>query len=315
VIGALCVADSAQRAWSAGDQASLDDLAPIVAQAIETHCDLLAQAEAAASARHTLGDLERRLADELSQREALAYALVEAQKRESFIRLVGGIAHNFNNLLATILGNAELALLELPPDSPAHVSIVPITIAAQRAAALNREMLMYAGEGHFLLQALDINALIADMSDVMGASIARRVMLTTELAPQLPAVVADATQIRQALAHLIANAVEAIGDADGTIRVTTGVCELDQATLATIYHAPDLPAGAYVTLAVSDSGSGMDAATSARVFDPFFTTKFPGRGLGLAAVLGIVRGLRGAVSVQSRPGQGTTLQMAFPASN
>jgi hypothetical protein len=134
MIGALCVADSAQRAWSAGDHASLADLASIVAQTIETHCDLLAQTEAAASARQTLASLELRLADEVGQREALAYALVEAQKRESFITLVGGIAHNFNNLLATILGNAELALLELPPDSPAHVSIVPITIAAQRAA-------------------------------------------------------------------------------------------------------------------------------------------------------------------------------------
>jgi signal transduction histidine kinase len=315
VIGALCVADSAQRAWSPDDQDSLAALAPIVAQTIETHCDLLVQAENTASARQSLASLEQRLAEEIGEREALAYALVEAQKRESFITLVGGIAHNFNNLLATILGNAELALLELPPDSPAQVSIVPITIAAQRAAALNREMLMYAGEGHFLLQALDINTLVDDMSDVVGASIARRVMLTTQLAPQLPAVIADATQVRQALAHLIANAVEAIGDADGTIHVATGVCELDQVTLAATYHAPDLPAGTYVTLAVSDNGSGMDAATSARVFDPFFTTKFPGRGLGLAAVLGIVRGLRGAVSVQSTPGQGTTMQMAFPAAN
>jgi two-component system, cell cycle sensor histidine kinase and response regulator CckA len=115
------------------------------------------------------------------------------------------------------------------------------------------------------------------------------------------------------LTHLIANAVEAIGDADGTIIVTTGLHELDQATLTTLYHAPDLPAGTYVTLAVSDNGSGMDAATSARIFDPFFTTKFPGRGLGLSAVLGIVRGLRGAISVQSKPGHGTMMRMAFPA--
>jgi signal transduction histidine kinase len=314
VIGALCVADSAQHIWSAGDQACLADLAPIVAQTIESHCDLSEQAAVAESARLSQAGLEQHLADETAQREALAYALVEAQKRESFITLVGGIAHNFNNLLATILGNAELALLELPPDSPAQASIVPITIAAQRAAALNRQMLMYAGEGHFLLQALDTNALVADMSEVLGASIARRVMLTIELAPQLPAMVADATQIRQALAHLIANAVEAIGDADGTICVKTGVCELDEVELATLYHAPELPAGTYVTLAISDSGSGMDAATSARIFDPFFTTKVPGRGLGLAAVLGIVRGLRGAISVQSTPGQGTTMQLAFPAS-
>jgi len=313
VVGALCIAGSAPRTWGAGDQASLAELAAIVTQTIEMHCDLFEQAEAASSARRSQAGLEQRLADEIGQREALAYALVEAQKRESLSTLVGGIAHNFNNLLATILGNAEMALLELPPDSPAHTSIVPITAAAQRAAALNRQMLTYAGQGHFLVQALDTNALVADTSDLLGVSIARHMTLTTELSPQLPAVMADAAQIRQVLAHLIANSVEAIGDADGTIGVTTGVRELDQAALATIYHAPDLLAGTYVTLAVSDNGSGMDAATSARIFDPFFTTKFPGRGLGLAAVLGIVRGLRGAISVQSNPGRGTTIHMVFPA--
>jgi signal transduction histidine kinase len=313
VIGSLCVADSMPRTWSAGDCANLDDLAATAAQTIETHCDLLEQAEAAARARQMQASLQQRLADELGQRKALAYALVEAQKRESLSTLASGIAHNFNNLLATILGNAELALLELAPDSPARTSIVPITTAAQRAAALNRQMLMYAGRSNFLLQPLDANALVADISDLVGVSIARRVTLSTELTPELPAVVADAAQMRQALAHLIANSVEAIGDADGAIRVTTSMCHLDQPTLVTAYHAPDLPAGAYVALEVDDNGSGMDEATLARIFDPFFTTKFPGRGLGLAAVLGIVRGLRGAISVESAPGRGTTMRLVFPA--
>jgi signal transduction histidine kinase len=174
-------------------------------------------------------------------------------------------------------------------------------------------MLMYTGRGNFLLQPLDANELVADISDILGASVAQRMMLTTTLASNLPAVVADAAQMRQALAHLMTNAAEAIGEADGTISVTTSVRELDQATLSTIYHAPDLPAGIYVTLEVSDDGAGMDAATSARIFDPFFTTKFPGRGLGLAAVLGIVRGLRGAICVESAPGRGTIMRMVFPA--
>jgi len=313
VIGAICVADSAPRAWSASDQACLADLAALVAQTIETHCDLLEQTEAAARAGRSQAGLEQRLAHELGQREALVEALVEAQKRESLSTLANGIAHHFNNLLTTILGNAELALIELPQDSPARTSIVPITTAAQRAAALNHQMLMYTGRGNFLLQSLDANELVADISDLLGASVARRVTLTTELAPQLPAIVADAAQMRQALAHLMTNAAEAIGDADGTISVTTSLRELDQATLSTIYHAPDLPAGIYVTLAVGDDGAGMDAATSARIFDPFFTTKFPGRGLGLAAVLGIVRGLHGAICVKSAPGRGTTMRMVFPA--
>jgi len=313
VIGSLCVVGSAPRAWSTSDQARLANIAALVAQTIETHCDLLEQTEAAAHARRAQAGLEQRLAYELGQREALAYALVEAQKRESLSTLASGIAHHFNNLLATILGNAELALIELPADSPARASILPITTAAQRAAALNRQMLMYTGHGNFLLQPLDANELVADISDLLGAAVARRVTLTTTLATDLPAVVADAAQMRQALAHLMTNAAEAIGEADGTIGVITSVRELDQATLSTTYHAPDLPAGTYVSLAVSDDGAGMDAATCARIFDPFFTTKFPGRGLGLAAVLGIVRGLHGAISVESAPGHGTTMQMVFPA--
>jgi signal transduction histidine kinase len=312
-IGAICAADSAQRTWSTSDQSCLADLATLVVQMIETHYDLLEQTEAAAGARGAQASLEQRLANELGQREALAYALVEAQKRESLSTLASGIAHHFNNLLATILGNAELALLELPEDSPARDSIAPITTATQRAAALNRQMLMYTGQGNFLLQPLDANELITDISDLLGASVARRVTLTITLAPNLPAVVADAAQMRQALAHLMTNAAEAIGEANGTISVTTSVCELDQAMLSTIYHAPALPAGTYVSLAVGDDGAGMDAATCARIFDPFFTTKFPGRGLGLAAVLGIVRGLRGAISVESTPGRGTIMRMVFPA--
>jgi signal transduction histidine kinase len=313
VVGALCVADSAPRVWSASDQVRLSNIAALVAQTIEIHCDLVEQTDASAGIQAAQAELEQRLADEHSQREALAYALVDAQKRESLSTLASGIAHHFNNLLATILGNAELALLELPPDSPARTSVVPITTAAQRAAALNRQMLMYTGHGHFLLQPLDVNRQVTDISDLLGASVARRVTLTTELAPWLPAVVADAAQMRQALAHLITNAAEAIGDADGRISVTTSVHDLDPATLSTLYHAPELPAGTYVALAVSDDGIGMDAATSARIFDPFFTTKFPGRGLGLAAVLGIVRGLRGAISVESTLGSGTTMRMVFPA--
>jgi signal transduction histidine kinase len=312
-IGGLYVLYDGARAWSAANQAGLADLAGLAAQTIENHCDMVEQAEAAARSGRAQAALEQRLADELEQRHALAYALVEAQKRESLSTLASGIAHHFNNLLATILGNAELSLLELPADSPARASIVPITTAAQRAAALNRQMLMYTGNGNFLLQPLDANELVADISDLLGASVARRVTLTTTLASSLPAVVADAAQMRQALAHRMTNAAEAIGDADGTISVTTSVRELDQATLSTIYHAPDLPAGTYVVLAVSDDGAGMDGATSARIFDPFFTTKFPGRGLGLAAVLGIVRGLRGAISAESAPGRGTTMRMVFPA--
>jgi signal transduction histidine kinase len=240
-------------------------------------------------------------------------ALVEIQKRESLSMLASGIAHNFNNLLATIIGNAELALLELAPDSPVLASITPIMLAAQRATALTREMMMYTGAGSLLEQPLDLNATVASVIYLLGASVARHVTLTADLAPHVPAIVGDAAQIRQALTHLVTNAVEAIAQADGSIHVSTTVLDLDETTLSTSYRAPDLPAGTYVSLAIEDNGCGMDSATCEKIFDPFFTTKFTGRGLGLAAVRGVVFAHHGALNVESTLGRGTTVQIVFPA--
>jgi two-component system cell cycle sensor histidine kinase/response regulator CckA len=260
-----------------------------------------------------LAEAQRQLSDELARRQELVQALVEIQKRESLSMLASGIAHNFNNLLATILGNAELALIELAPDSPILASIKPIMIAAQRATALTREMMMYTGAGILLAQPLDLNETVASVIHLLGASVARHVTLTSDLAPHMPAMVGDAAQIRQALTHLVTNAVEAIAQADGSIQVSTTVLNLDEATLSTSYRAPNLAAGTYVSLAIKDNGCGMDAATSEKIFDPFFTTKFTGRGLGLAAVRGIVLAHHGALNVESTPGRGTTVQIVFPA--
>jgi PAS domain S-box-containing protein len=237
-----------------------------------------------------------------------------AQKLESLGVLAGGIAHDFNNLLVGVLGNAGLALLELPADSPARQPIRDIEVSAQRAAELTRQMLAYSGRGRFRVEPVDLSSVAEEMSQLLGRVISKQARLSLRLGRQLPAVVADVTQLRQVVMNLITNASDALGDQPGTVTLETGVVDADRARLAATYLNEDLPPGRYVYLEVSDTGCGMDAPTTARIFEPFFTTKFTGRGLGLAAVLGIVRGHKGAIAVQSAPGRGTTFRVYLPAS-
>ncbi|MEO9255990.1 MAG: ATP-binding protein, partial [Tepidiformaceae bacterium] len=234
-------------------------------------------------------------------------------KLESLGILAGGIAHDFNNLLVGILGNAGLALAEVPASSPARTTLEDIQTAGRRAADLARQMLAYSGKGRFVIQQLALNALVAEMTHLLGVSISKGALLTCNFTTPLPLVEGDATQLRQVIMNLVVNASDAIGDGEGVIKVSTGVIHAERADLAQAYLAPDLPEGDYVFLDVLDSGSGMTRQTMARIFDPFFTTKFTGRGLGLAAVLGIVRGHRGAIKVTSEPGRGTTFRLLLPA--
>jgi PAS domain S-box-containing protein len=250
-----------------------------------------------------------------AERLAFERRLLETQKLESLGVLAGGIAHDFNNLLMGVLGNASLALLDLPPDSPAEYSIRQIEAAARRAAELTRQMLAYAGKGQFVVQAVDLNAIVEEMSRLAQVSFGKGVSLQRRLDESLPLIEADAAQMRQVVMNLVVNASEAIGSAAGTIELTTGVRRLTSAYLATTYMAPDLPSGSYVYLEVTDTGDGMDGATLARIFEPFFTTRFTGRGLGLSAVLGIVRGHRGALQVQSEPEHGTTFTIFLPTTD
>lgn len=246
------------------------------------------------------------------ERLKLERKLLEAQKLESLGVLAGGIAHDFNNLLMVMLGNAGLALMELPPESPARESIAHIETTTRRAADLTRQMLAYAGKGRFVVQPLNLNTLIEEMTHLLRVSIPKNVALRYNLAPQLPAVEADATQMRQVMMNLVINAAEAIGTQQGIITLTTGIQWADRAYLAETYLDTNPLEGSYVYLEVSDTGSGMDAATRAKIFDPFFTTKFTGRGLGLAAVLGIVRGHHGSLKVYSEPGRGSTFKFLLP---
>ena len=239
-----------------------------------------------------------------------------AQKLESLGVLAGGVAHDFNNLLMTILGNADIALLELPESAEVRQRIEDIKKASLGASELTKQMLAYSGKGRFLVQLIDVNKLVAEMGNLLQVSISKNVELRYNFARDLPPTEGDISQIRQIVMNLIVNASEAIGENGGAITLTTGVVEAEQAlSLDDGSLHDDLPAGDYIYLEVSDTGCGMDGETKARIFDPFFSTKFIGRGLGLAAVLGIVRGHRGGIQVWSEKGKGTTFRVMLPCSD
>jgi signal transduction histidine kinase/CheY-like chemotaxis protein len=253
---------------------------------------------------------ERKHAEE--DRAKLELQIRHAQKLESLGVLAGGIAHDFNNLLVGILGYADLAREEIPHTSPVRGRIDGIVNAAKRAADLARQMLAYSGKGRFVVQPVNLNTVIEEMGRLIEVSISKRVVIKYDLANELPATCGDASQIGQVILNLITNAAEAIGDRSGVIGISTGVTTCDQRYLKDTYVPETLPNGIYLYVEVADTGCGMDKETCDRVFDPFFSTKFTGRGLGLAAVLGIVRGHKGTIKVYSEPGRGTTFKVLFP---
>jgi two-component system cell cycle sensor histidine kinase/response regulator CckA len=253
----------------------------------------------------------RRAAEE--QRLQMERQMQQTQKLESLGVLAGGIAHDFNNLLTIILGNASLALDELPSMSPARDSLRAIEKTALRAAELCRQMLAYSGQGRFVIETLRLNELISEMASLFKASLSKKALLNLNLAANLPSLRGDPSQIRQVVMNLVINAAEALGDRGGVVTVSTGAMECCPDDLTGAYREERLAEGMYVWLEVSDTGCGMDLETRRRIFEPFFTTKFTGRGLGLSAVLGIVRGHHGALQVISALGRGTTFKVLFPA--
>ncbi len=252
---------------------------------------------------------------DITESRRLETKLVETAKLESLGVLAGGIAHDFNNLLTGILGNASLARQELPPTSLGQPMIDQIEIAARRAADLCKQMLAYSGKGRFIVHRLDLNKLIEDTTHLLQISIAKNCVLRFNFAPALPPIQADATQLRQVIMNLVINASEAIGSRSGVLAISTGVARVDAEYLKGFRPDASPSPGDYVYVEVSDNGCGMDAATLKRIFDPFFTTKFTGRGLGLAAVLGIVRGHKGGLKVYSEVGKGTTFKLFFPVAS
>jgi two-component system, cell cycle sensor histidine kinase and response regulator CckA len=247
-------------------------------------------------------------------REKMQAHLLQVQKLESLGVLAGGIAHDFNNLLTGILGNASIALMSLPSDSKTRHPLEDIVSIARRAADLTRQMLAYSGKGRFEVHPLDVSEHVGEIAQLLESTLAKKVQLRLELARGLPAVEADVAQIQQVVMNLVINGAEAIGDRRGAVLVTTGVQDLDGDFARELFPPDPIQPGRYVFIEVRDDGCGMDDATRAKIFDPFFTTKFAGRGLGLAAVLGIVRGHKGALHIHSEPGRGTTFKVFFPSS-
>ena len=245
-----------------------------------------------------------------AEHQLLARQMQETQKLESLGVLAGGIAHDFNNLLVAVLANAELALQMLARAEPQQAvsgRVADVRNAALHAAELTNQMLAYSGRGHFDVRPVSLSELVLDMGHLLAASLSKKARVEYDL-PLLPTVQADVAQMRQVIMNLITNASDALEDRAGTIRVRTGM-ELVGSSLADLYGPVPLVPGSYAFLEVADDGCGMDAETRARLFEPFFTTKFTGRGLGLSAVQGIVRGHGGGIVLRSALGTGTTIRV------
>jgi len=249
------------------------------------------------------------------ERRELRTQIQYAQKLEGLGVLAGGIAHDFNNLLTAILGNASSALMKLPRESEVRGNLEQIETASLRAAELVNQMLAYSGKAKFVVKPLDFSALVEEMGRLLQAAISKKVVVQYDLDRDLPRVAADAGQLRQVVMNLMTNASEAIGDQNGDIVVKTAALWTNRQYLADTYVDDQLREGVYVYVEVTDSGCGMDNTTQEKLFEPFFTTKFSGRGLGLAAVLGIVRGHGGAIKIDSEPNNGTTIRVLLPSSS
>lgn len=255
---------------------------------------------------------ERKRAEEEHRR--LEDRIRNAEKLSSLGMLAGGVAHDYNNLLMGVLGNASLLLSELPGESPYCSKLQSIEKAAQHAAELTRQLQTYSGGGEFVSKPTDLQALVRGMSDLLSATISKKIGVEYDFAEGVPAVEADPTQLRQVVMNLVINAAEAIGDRSGTIVIRTRLIRADRSLLDSTYLQNDMAEGTCVSVEVVDDGQGMEPETRSRVFDPFFSTKQTGRGLGLAVVLGIVRRHGGALRVDSRPRGGTVFQLLFPPS-
>lgn len=249
---------------------------------------------------------------DITEQKVREEALRQTQKLESLGVLAGGIAHDFNNLLVALLGQSSLALRKIDEEHPAHRHIGKVVQAAEHAAALTRQMLAFSGRGHFEVLPLNLNKLVEENVPLFHVAIPKHVRLDTYLLPNLPLIEADASQIQQVVMNLVLNAAEAVDKEQGVVTVVTGT-QLVEPLNAAYWQIPDKPLqmGNYVRLEVHDNGSGITAEQRAKIFDPFFTTKLTGRGLGLAAVLGIMRGHKGGLRVYSEPG-GTTFVVLFP---
>ena len=232
------------------------------------------------------------------------------QKLETLGVLASGIAHDINNLLLTILGNADIVLYKLSSESPLYKLINNIKTASLRASGLTNQMLAYSGKGSFIVELIDLNKLVDEMANLLKVSISKNILLKFGFAENLPAIEADAAQIRQVVMNLITNASESIGENNGVIEIKTGVMKADTNS----FLGKDLHNLGYTYIEISDTGCGMNEEIKGKMFNPYFTTKLTGRGLGLSVVHEIVHGHNGIIKIQSEPERGTNFTVFFPSS-
>ncbi len=251
---------------------------------------------------------------DITERRQAEESLRQTQRLESLGVMAGGMAHDFNNLLTALLGNLNLAQAALTPEAAALDYLAKAEATTLRAAQLARQILAYSGRGAFLIQPLDLNGLMGDMARLLEVSLSKKVALHLNLAPDLPALNGDEAQLQQVILNLVTNASEAIGDRDGSIHLRTDRCTLTPETIGRDFPGQGLLPGDYLLLEVQDTGCGIPAEQLTRIFEPFFTTKFSGRGLGLSAMLGILKGHHAGIQVHSLPEEGTRFRLYFPAS-
>jgi signal transduction histidine kinase len=255
-------------------------------------------------------DLERRLKEE--QERAVSH-LLRAQKLESLGVLASGLAHNINNILTVVMGNVHVALTTLGPDSPVARQLKNIDDSAVRAAKIVQQMFEFSGKGGLRVARVNLNDIIENMQYLLQVTIPNTIVKVFVPAEEPCFITGDVDQLQQVVMNLVINAVEAIGDHEGAIGIATGRMTCSASFLAGCWFNDGASEGEYFFLEVSDNGCGMDGEILARLFDPFFSTKFIGRGLGMAAVLGIIRLHKGAIQILSKPGVGSTFQILLPA--
>ncbi len=253
------------------------------------------------------------LVEDLTEARKSEEALRQGQKMESLGLLAGGISHDFNNLLTALMGNLEAARQMTDPEAPAARFLERACLGTERAAELCRQILDYSGQGSLTAKSVQLNKVVNEMTELLAVSRPPGVSLRFQLAPDLPPILADPVQIQQVVLNLVTNATEAIGEAEGSISISTSHRVYSDLELEQGFPGAALAPGLYASLRVKDSGCGMDEAIQARIFDPFFTSKFTGRGMGLATVLGLVKAHRGGIRVNSKPGAGSTFVLVFPA--
>lgn len=269
------------------------------AAAIEKGMDLLVE------------ELKMKVVTVKAQKERLEKQLFQARKMDSLSTMAVGVTHDFNNLLAAILGNADMVVRSLPADSPRMENAEEIKSAAMRAMDLTSKIMLYSGKSRAQREAVNLSALVREVSEFLTACVTKGIQVECRLDDDLPAMSGDPAHLRKLLTNLAINASEAL-DGSGVITLSTGVMDCDQAYLDNAYLDEGLPTGRYVYAEVSDTGIGMPPEVQSDVFDPFFTTRIRSKGLGLAVVMGVVRSHHGVVCMRSAPERGSTFRVLFP---